>query len=94
MWFKPSNGVMQVYDGTNWIQLSLGALGDLSDVSSTAAVRDQILTWNGTNRWVPWHNPSVKMAAEPPVAERWAGMLFWENGCLWVWDSAGIWVQV
>jgi hypothetical protein len=93
MWFKPSNGVMQVYDGTNWVQLSLGNLGDLGDVSSTAAVRDQILTWNGTNAWVPWHNPSVKTAAEPPVAQRFHGMLWWHNGTMWVWDNAGVWVE-
>jgi hypothetical protein len=85
---------MQVYDGTNWTQLRLGVLADLSDVSAAAAVRDQILTWDrGGNQWYPGNNPSVKMAAEPPVAERWAGMLWWSAGKLWVWDSAGIWVE-
>jgi hypothetical protein len=93
LWFKPSNGVMQVYDGANWTQLRLGVLADLSDVSAAAGRTDQILTWDGVGQWYPGNNPSVKMAAEPVLARRWPGMLWWNNGKMWIWDSAGVWVE-
>jgi hypothetical protein len=40
-----------------------------------------------------WQGFGDATTIEPPVAERFTGMLMWDAGRLWVWDAAGAWVQ-
>lgn len=98
LFLNTTTGSVKYFSGTVWTQFAVTTINDLTDVDTltTPPTDGQLLRYDGaTSTWVPATiPPAVILGAEPALATRVAGMLWWTTGKLFVWDSANVWVQV
>jgi hypothetical protein len=89
MFFNLRTNQLKVWDGTSWKSTGAGVIGGLSDVdtTTTAPVAKNTLVWDDTaHLWKPGKGGGVEVS-EPPVAERYDGMLWHDGIRLWVWRT-------
>lgn len=100
----PSTGEVLYYNGTNWQGaapssfLATAYLGDLSNVSSTAASTGEVLTWNGTS-WAPatptggtggTGSSTLAGLTDVTVSSATSGEVLYWNGSGWVNQDLGL----
>ena len=95
LFYNTTTNSVKVYDGAVWVAFSVNNFGDLGDVdlATTPAKAGDSIGYDG-HKWVPTPDPTVRMGAEPALAQRYHGMLWWGYGRLWIWDTANVWVEV
>jgi hypothetical protein len=90
----PAAGQVLVYDGANttWKPGAMAA-NDLTDVDTATtapAAKDTLIFDGASNTWKPGKGGGV-LTAEPALADRYVGMLWWDGSRMWVWQ--GVWVE-
>lgn len=97
LFFNSSDGNIKVYDGAKWQIVGVGSLIGLADVDlkTTAPQEGDTLVYdNSDDKWKPKRAAAVVVGTEPPILERFHGMLWWTGGALFLWDTANVWVEV
>jgi hypothetical protein len=87
---------MKVFDGAAWLPIAASSLNDLTDVDLTTAPqsKETLVFDAGSNTFKPGKGGGV-LVTEPPVSDRFAGMLYDDGVRTWIWlATPGCWREV
>ena len=95
LFLNTADGLVKVFNGTAWQVMAVTQLGQLADVDLRTPPADkETLVFDATSNTFKAGKGGVLTGAEPALADRFSGMLWWHNGRLFMWvATATAWVE-